>query len=190
MRSIATVLVVVCTAATSAHADGPIVIRAGFGLTRDLGIHDFRGAGAQSTTHPSGPGVHIEMGYRIHEYVAAGVHVGVTRNSESVELGDAGLGFSRFDNVYWPVQLGLGAQFSISRVWASAWAGINDGADNDKERRFALGLGLGVDLYIAPSGHRFGIYFDGAYSPPEDNPIGDDGPGNRYVSGGVAYRYW
>jgi hypothetical protein len=189
MRSISIVLVLVCVAASSARADGPIVIRAGFGLTSDLAMQDYQGAGARSTTDPTGPGFHVDMGYRIHEYVAAGIHVGVTRNSEHVELGDVGLGFSRFDDVYWPVQLGLGAQFSISRVWASAWAGINDGADGGG-RDFAVGLGLGVDLYIAPSGHRFGIYFDGAYAPPEDNVLGDDGPGNRYVSGGVAYRYW
>lgn len=90
-----------------------------------------------------------------------------------------------YHEVYTPLQFGVSVQVSVSRFWLAPWIGINDGVYDSGDRQFAFGLGLGVDAYVARSGHRVGAYVD--ITAGSDIPY--DGE-HHYLSAGLAYRYW
>jgi hypothetical protein len=186
MRPIGVALVLVLVAVSSAHADGPIVVRAGLGITRDLDLDDVHNSSYSRIAHPYGPGFSLDIGYRFIDQLAAGVHFGVTRNS-ATESGGNVITTYTYHFVYTPMQLGVGAQFSVSRFWLAPWVGVNDGITSEAERHVAFGFGVGADLYISPTRHRVGAYLDVSDGVRPDTVYQEK---HRYVSAGIAYRYW
>jgi hypothetical protein len=186
--SIAAVLAV---GAASAHAEHRIAARAGVAGTVDLEKDTY-----DSTTR-IGPGFHVDAGVRLVDTIAVGLHVGLTRNKDTEEEFRPPDDDLTWHNTYTAVQIGIGVQYSIERIWLAPWIGIDertrdDGSIVESERRYALGLTVGADLYVHPSGHRVGLYGelsggrrteDGAYNSSYQTR-------DIYLSIGVAYRYW
>jgi hypothetical protein len=152
MRPIGIALVL---AASSAHAEAPIAVRAGLGITVDLDNDSYQSTHVSKEAQPYGPGFYLDIGYRLIDDLAASVHVDITRNSAIVMGGN--ITTQTFHHVYTPLHLGVGAQWSVNRFWLAPWMGAEL---RPQRRAFAFGFGGGVDAYIGATGHRIGAYLD------------------------------
>jgi hypothetical protein len=181
MRLICIALVVVAGAAGSAHADGPIVINAGLGMNMPVeGRSPVCYSDHASTYRPV---LNLDIAYRLIDQFAAGIHLGARSYPWEDCGGNIPGSYQRYRGVNTALELGVVANWSVSRFWLTVWLGIEDGEAPYGGRHPAIAVGAGVDVYIHPSGHRVGVYLDltsadGAYDA------------DKHVSAGIAYRYW
>ena len=109
-----------------------------------------------------------------------------------------------------PVVIGATAQYTLfDRVWIAPWVGVldqeihfshiegNSGgfcgySDEDVERRFAFGIGVGTDIY-KHGRDRVGVYAQIAKARDVTRQVDtfpDDYDQDILLSFGIAYRYW
>lgn len=188
MKGIAVVAAFVASRG-SARADGPIVVRLGAGVAADIDVN--RPDTAYSHHSPStgyGPDVALDLAYRLSDFVAAGVHAGLTQHSLTTRSGN----IPGADMVYTadqtPVELGVTLLGSYDRYWLAPWVGAVDVTGLVEERMVGFGASLGVDVWVEPTGHRLGAFAEVSRAITHD-PNGD-AYGNLYLAAGIAYRYW
>jgi hypothetical protein len=182
MRSISVALALVFVAGSSANAERPIVVRAGVGITLDF-------------SDGIGPGFHTDLAYRVIDELAVGVHAGITRYSDTINVGNMPGSPTTAHEVYMSLQLGVGAHWSRNGFWLAPWVGVIDqglpsGDYTGSSRKLALGLGAGADLYITPTGHRVGAYLDVAYGRGKASEYSSAVSSDLFIAAGVAYRFW
>lgn len=186
MRSISIAFALVPLAGFAARADGPIVVRAGLGVTSDQRAEC---STCQSDTR-WGLGFDTEIAYRVLNQLAFGVHAAITRNSYTTYVVEGPVSNQEGTPVeadVTSVQAGIGADWSTGRFWLAPWIGFDDRGTNPSERNLAYGLDAGADLYINRAGHRAGLYVDVTRTQGDDVAhTGND----LYLSAGVTYRYW
>jgi hypothetical protein len=165
------VVLLLVLASGHASAERPVGVRVGLGVTAKHS-DDF-----YSPATRYGPGLQADVGYRVLNELALGIHVGLTRHQVTYhEPGDfIDPDGSAHKFVHSPLRLGIGAQWSVDRFWLAPWVGRDEG--------LAFGLGSAVDVGSGPSGHRIGVYLDVARSTERSHS-------NVYGSAGLAYRYW
>lgn len=191
------------TSVATAHAERTIAVTIGAGAANDRfsSYHVSRSASESRW----GAGVDIDVSARLVDQLAVGVHVGLSRTGISYDCSDS----ARLYFSITPVVVGATVQYTLfDRVWIAPWVGVldkeihfshiegeGDGfcsySDEDVERRFAFGLGLGTDLY-KHGRHRVGAYAQIARAR-ETTPIEmfpDEYDQDILLSFGVAYRYW
>lgn len=203
MRSLAIALVVLFASALTAHADEPIVVRAGLGVTFD---HVVTCNGTCWPYTSGGPGLHIEIAYRARHYLAFGVHAAVARSYYTMCPGGGtvdGQECPQYDGALTSLQVGIGADWSVGRFWVTPWIGLDDRVSSDADgfknnfdtsnsmRDIAYGLGAGADVYISQTGHRVGPYIDITRAERSSTPrAGYTDGSDLYLSAGITYRYW
>ncbi len=197
------VVVATLTSIATAHAERTISVTLGAGAANDR----FSSYHLARSTSESrwGAGVDIDVSARLVDQLAVGVHVGLSRTGTSYDCSDV----ARLYFTVTPLLVGATAQYTLfDRVWIAPWVGVldmqihfshleGDGGgfcgygDEDVERRFAFGIGVGTDIY-KHGRHRVGAYAQIARAR-ETTPI-DMFPGEYdqdiLLSFGIAYRYW
>lgn len=191
------------TSVATAHAERTIAVTLGAGAANDrfTAYHSARSVSDSRW----GVGVDIDVSARLIDQLALGVHVGVSRSGTNYDC--SGLARLYFDVT--PVLIGATAQYTLfDRVWIAPWVGVldqeiqfshiegNGGGfcgypDEDVERRFAFGIGVGTDIY-KNGRHRVGAYAQIARAR-DTTPIAtapDEFDQDVLLSFGIAYRYW
>ena len=197
------ILLAALTCVATAHAERTIAVTFGAGAANERysGYH----SGRSASDSRWGVGVDIDVSTRLIDQLALGVYVGVSRSGTSYDC--SGLARLYFDVT--PVLIGATAQYTLfDRVWIAPWIGVldqeihfsrtegNGGGfcgypDEDVERRFAFGMGVGTDIY-KNGRHRVGAYARIARAR-DTTPIAafpDEFDQDVLLSFGVAYRYW
>jgi hypothetical protein len=188
---------------TMAHAERTIAVTLGAGAANDRFSSYYLAQSARESRW--GAGVDIDVSARLVDQLAVGVHVGMSRSGTSYDCDDlARLYFS-----VRPMLVGATVQYSVfDRVWLAPWVGVldmqihyshteGDGggfcgySDEDVTRRFAFGLGAGVDIY-KNGRHRVGAYAQlaRARETTEIDTYPDEFSQDILLSFGLAYRYW
>jgi hypothetical protein len=197
-------LIATLTSVGTAQAERTIAVTLGAGAANDSfsSYHYARSA----SDNRWGAGVDIDVSARLIDQLAVGVHVGVQRSSTSSDC--SGVARLYFDVT--PVLIGATAQYTLlDRVWIAPWVGVldqqirfshiegNSGgfcgySDEDVERRFAFGIGVGTDIY-KHGRDRVGVYAQIARARDVTRHVDtypDDYDQDILVSFGIAYRYW
>jgi len=191
------------TSVATARAERTVAVTLGAGAANDR-FSSYR-LGRSESESRWGAGVDIDVSVRLVDQLAVGVHVGVSRSGTSYDCSNV----ARLHFDVTPVTLGVTAQYTVlDRVWIAPWVGIldmqigfshieGDGGgfcgygDEDVERRFAYGLGIGTDIYKSGR-HRVGAYMQLAKArettPRDTYP--DEYAQDILFSFGIAYRYW
>jgi len=191
------------TSAAIAHAERTIAVTLGAGAANDRFSSYY--LARSSSESRWGAGFDIDVSARLIDQLAVGVHVGVSRSGTSYDC-------SNIARLYFdvtPLAVGVTAQYTLfDRVWIAPWVGVldmeihyshteGDGGgfcgygDEDVERTFAFGIGVGADLY-KNGRHRLGAYAQIARAH-ETTPIDtfpDEYGQDILLSFGLAYRYW
>lgn len=197
------VLIASLNSVATARAERTVAVTLGAGAANDR-FSSYRSARSFNESR-WGAGVDIDVAVRLVDQLAVGVHVGVSRSGTSYDCSNV----ARLHFDVTPVALGVTAQYTVlDRVWIAPWIGVldmqihyshteGDGGgfcgygDEDVERRFAYGLGIGTDIY-KDARHRVGAYVQLAKArettPRDTYP--DEYAQDILLSFGIAYRYW
>jgi hypothetical protein len=195
VRSIGVALALVVVAASAARANGRIVINADLGI--DMPVQGNVGLFCPYSDHGTKhrPVLNLDIAYRFIDRLAAGVHFGARHYPWEQCGGNIPGAYQTYRGLDTALELGVGAQGSISRFWLSSWLGFQD--ENEivgpvGGRHLAYALAAGVDVYVHPSGHRIGVYLDltNATSGSDDHVTSAADPDEMHLSAGIAYRYW
>lgn len=196
-------LVGTLTSVATAHAERTIAVTLGAGAANDRFTRYNSGLSTRESRW--GVGVDIDVSARVIDQFAIGVHVGISRSGTSYECSD--LARLYFDVT--PILVGATAQYTVfDRVWVAPWVGVldqqihfshaegNGGGfcgypDEDVERRFAFGIGLGTDIYTNGR-QRVGAYarIARARKAMDNATFPDEFDQDVLLSFGIAYRYW
>lgn len=196
-------LIAALTSTATAHAERTIAVTLGAGAMNERlsSAH----AGRSASDHRWGVGIDLDVSVRLVDQLAVGVHVGLSRSHTTSDCSS----LTRLHYDVTPVLVGATAQYTLfDRVWIAPWVGvldqeihfshlegINDAfcgtGDEDVERRFAFGLGVGADIYKRGR-QRVGAYVQVARArETTPNPgFPDEFDQDVLLSFGVAYRYW
>jgi hypothetical protein len=197
------ILIATLTSIGTAQAERTIAVTLGAGAANDRfsSYHSARSASESRW----GAGVDIGVSARLIDQLAVGVHVGMSRTGTSYNCSD----IARLHFSVTPLLVGATVQYTLfDRVWIGPWVGVldmeihfshieGDGggfcghSDEDVERRFAFGIGVGTDIY-KHGRHRVGAYAQIARAR-ETTPIDmfpDEYDQDILLSFGIAYRYW
>ena len=183
MRSIGIALALVAVATSSARAEGPIVINANLGINVPM-------VAPELTCYPDPDSKYrtvfnLDVAYRFIDELAAGVHFGTRRYPWDACARDSSGPYQSYRGIDTAIERSS-AQFSVRRFWFTPWLGIENVDAGSGGQHTAWGLGMGVDLYVHPSGHRVGVYVD--LTNIEGDPYRNNS--EQHLSAGVAYRYW
>jgi hypothetical protein len=203
MRRLSTlVLFAMLTSAAHADAERTIAMTVGAGAANDR-FSSYQ-LGRSISESRWGASVDVDISARLVDQLAVGVHVGVSRSGTSYDCDTARLYFS-----VTPVLVGAVAQYTVfDRVWIAPWVGVLDMethyshfegkasgscgyGDEDVERRFAYGVGIGADVY-ENARHRVGAYAQiaRARASTQIDTYPDEYAQDILLSVGIAYRYW
>lgn len=196
-------LIAMLTNISTGHAERTLAVTLGAGAANDR-FSSYE-SGRSTSDSRWGVGVDIDVSARVVDQFALGVHVGISRSGTSYDC--SGLARLHFDVT--PVLIGATAQYTLfDRVWIAPWVGVldqeihfshgeGDGGgfcsypDEDVERRFAFGIGIGTDIYKAGR-DRVGAYAQiaRARETMTSGALPDDFRQDVLLSFGIAYRYW
>jgi hypothetical protein len=197
------VLLATLSSVANAHAERTIAVTLGAGAANDR-FSSYH-SGRSTSDSRWGAGIDIDVSARVIDQLAVGVHVGVSRSSTSYDC--SGIARLYFDVM--PILVGATAQYTLfDRVWIAPWVGVldqqihfshtegNGGGfcgypDEDVERRFAFGLGVGTDIY-SKGRQRVGAYarIARARDAMSSATFPDEFDQDVLLSFGIAYRYW
>lgn len=198
------ILIATLTSVATAHAERTIAVTLGAGAANDR-FSSYHYARSASDSR-WGAGVDIDVSARLIDQLAVGVHVGVSRSGTSSDCS----GITRLYFDVTPVLIGVTAQYTVfDRVWIAPWVGVLDeqihfshsegnggglcgSPDEDVERRFAFGIGVGTDIY-KHGRDRVGVYAQIARARDTTRHVDtfpDDYDQDILLSFGIAYRSW
>jgi len=196
-RACAAILLVLVPAVANGDPplSSPVTLTVGGGVTvSDLPVDDYRSDPAR--TFRAGPGLQMDIAYRLRPALAIGAHGGVAV-SHGMDLEHYSMSDLEWEYSYYSIELGVMAQVMlVDRVWLSPWIGVHKLSSDHHLPGWADSIALGYGIVIGGDvyrigAHRAALFVSATRSARDDPRVDFGGPSPAFLAfvAGAAYHY-